>query len=253
MFFDSHAHFDDRRFDDDRHEILMSMAAQGVSNITNIGADLKSSKRSVELAEKYDFMYAAVGVHPHDVKTMDDSYLSELVALSEHKKVVAIGEIGLDYYYDHSPRDAQRYWFKKQMKLAWDLKLPVVIHSRDAMEDTIKICKESKIHGGILHCYSGSAESTRIFLDLGYHISFAGPVTFKNARALPEVARLVPEDRLLIETDCPYLAPEPHRGQRNSSAYVRHVAEKLAEIRGVTVEHIAKITSDNAKNLFRIK
>lgn len=253
MYFDSHAHFDDRRFDDDRHELLMSMAAAGVSNITNIGADLASSKRSVKLAEKYDFIYAAVGVHPHDVKDMDDGVLAEIAALTKHKKVVAIGEIGLDYYYDNSPREAQRYWFKKQMKLAWDLNLPVIIHSRDAMEDTIKICKESKIRGGILHCYSSSVESAKIFLDLGYHISFAGPVTFKNARALPEVAKIVPEDRLLIETDCPYLSPEPHRGERNSSLYVKHVAEKLAEIRGVSAEHIAKITSDNAKKLFRIK
>ncbi len=253
MYFDSHAHFDDRRFDDDRHELLMSMASNGISNITNIGSDLKSSKSSVRLADKYDFIYAAVGVHPHEVKDMDDTTLAEIAHLTKHKKVVAIGEIGLDYYYDHSPRDTQRYWFKKQMKLAWDLKLPVVIHSRDAMEDTIKICKESKIHGGIIHCYSGSVESARIFLDLGYHISFAGPVTFKNAKSLPEVAKIVPEDRLLIETDCPYLAPEPHRGERNSSIYVKHVAEKLAEIRGVSTEHIAEITNNNAKKLFRIK
>lgn len=253
MLFDSHAHYDDSRFDDDRDELLLSMAQNGISNIVNIGADLESSKSTVKLAEKYDFIYAAVGVHPHDVKDMDDVVLAEIARLSQNEKVVAIGEIGLDYYYDNSPRDAQKYWFKKQMELAYNLNLPVVIHSRDATEDTIKICKESKIHGGIIHCFSGSVESAKIFLDLGYHISFAGPVTFKNARALPEVAKIVPEDRLLIETDCPYMAPDPHRGKRNCSIYVKHVAEKIAELRGVSVEHIAKATSDNAKKLFKIK
>ena len=253
MFFDSHAHFDDKRFDCDRDEILLSMARNGISNIVNIGADIESSKSTVKLAEKYDFIYAAVGVHPHDVKDMNEGMLSGIAELSRNKKVVAIGEIGLDYYYDNSPRDTQKYWFEKQMELAYELKLPVVIHSRDATEDTIKICSENKIHGGIIHCFSGSVESAKIFLDLGYHISFAGPVTFKNARNLPEVAKIVPEDRLLIETDCPYMAPEPHRGERNSSIFVRHVAEKLAEIRGVSVEHIANITSDNARKLFNIK
>ncbi len=253
MYFDSHAHYDDRRFDDDRHEALLSLAENGISNITNIGSDIKTSKKSVALAEKYDFIYAAVGVHPHEVKDMQDADLLEIANLSKHKKVVAIGEIGLDYYYDNSPREAQRYWFKKQMKLAYDLHLPVIIHSRDATEDTIKICKESKIHGGIIHCFSGSVETAKIYLDLGYHISFAGPVTFKNSKSLPEVAKIVPEDRLLIETDCPYMAPEPHRGKRNCSVYVKNVAEKIADLRGVSAEHIAKITSDNAKKLFNIK
>lgn len=253
MYFDSHAHYDDPRFDGDRNEALLSLAENGISNITNIGSDIKTSKKSVALAEKYDFVYAAVGVHPHEVKDMLDSDLVKIADLSKHKKVVAIGEIGLDYYYDHSPRDAQRYWFKKQMKLAYDLKLPVVIHSRDATEDTIKICKESKIHGGIIHCFSGSVETAKIFLDLGYHISFAGPVTFKNSKSLPEVAKIVPEDRLLIETDSPYMAPEPHRGERNCSVYVKNVAEKIADLRGVSAEHIAKVTSDNAKRLFNIK
>jgi len=253
MYFDSHAHYDDRRFDGDRNEALLSLAENGISNITNIGSDIKTSKKSVELAEKYDFVYAAVGVHPHEVKDMTDADLVTIADLSKHKKVVAIGEIGLDYYYDHSPRDAQRYWFKKQMKLSYDLRLPVIIHSRDATEDTIKICRESKIHGGIIHCFSGSVETAKIYLDLGYHISFAGPVTFKNAKSLPDVAKIVPDDRLLIETDCPYMAPEPHRGERNCSVYVKHVAEKIADLRGVSAEHIAKVTSDNAKKIFNIK
>lgn len=252
MFFDSHAHYDDSRFAEDRAELLSSMQKNGVSNIVNIGSDLESSISSVKLSEKYEFIYSAVGVHPHEAVHITEDTISQIAELSKNKKVVAIGEIGLDYYYDHSPRDIQRYWFKYQMDLAYDLGLPVVIHSRDAMEDTINICRESKIHGGIIHCYSGSAESAKIFLDLGYHISFAGPVTFKNSKNLPLVAKMVPEDRLLIETDCPYMAPEPHRGKRNSSIYVRHVAEKIAELRGVSVEHIAKVTSDNAKKLFGI-
>ena len=254
MYFDSHAHFDDRQFDPDRAELLNSMAANGISNICNIGADLKTSQKAVKLAETYSFIYAAVGVHPSEVGRMDDTTLAELTQLvQKHKKVVAIGEIGLDYHYDDGPaRQTQIYWFKKQMKLAWNLKKPVVIHSRDAMEDTIKVLKQEKAHGGILHCFSGSWESAKIFLDLGYHISFAGPVTFKNARHLPDVAAKVPDDRLLIETDCPYLAPEPHRGTRNNSIYVKEVAKKLAEIRGTTPEAIAHLTADNAKRLFGI-
>ena len=251
--FDSHAHLDDERFSDDRESVIASLADNGVAFVANIGADLKSSKTSLALAEKYDFIYAAVGVHPHDAKDMTDITLSKIARLASHKKAVAIGEIGLDYYYDNSPRDTQKYWFKKQMHLAKDLNMPVVIHSRDAMEDTIKICRENKVCGGIIHCFSGSCESAKIFLDLGYHISFAGPVTFKNARSLTEVAKIVPEDRILIETDSPYLSPEPVRGSRNYPANVRFVAEKLAEIRGVTVEHIAQKTLENAKKLYRIK
>lgn len=253
MFFDSHAHFDDPRFNDDRDKLLSCMQKNGVSGIANIGADLKSSKSSVALAKKYDFVYATVGVHPHDADSMTDDVLSQIAALAREKKVVAIGEIGLDYYYDNSPRDTQKYWFKKQMKLASLLNMPVVIHSRDAVEDTIKICHENKVCDGVIHCFSGSVESAKIFLDMGYYISFAGPITFKNARALPEVAKMVPENKILIETDSPYLAPEPYRGERNSSLNVHCVAEKLAEIRGVSVEQIARITTENAKRLYRIK
>jgi len=253
MFFDSHTHYDDPRFDEDRDSLLSSMKSGGVDCITNIGVDLNSSKVSAELAKKYDFVYATAGVHPHDAKDMTDDVLEEIAHLTQEKKVVAIGEIGLDYHYDYSPRDTQKYWFKKQMHLARELDIPVVIHSREAMEETIKICRENPVCAGVIHCFSGSAESARIFLDMGYFISFAGPITFKNARSLPEIARLVPDDRILIETDSPYLSPEPHRGERNSSLNIRHVAEKLAEIRGVSVEEIARITKENAKTLYRIR
>lgn len=253
MYFDSHAHYDDPRFDSDRFFALEELGKNGISNIINVGSDIETSKHSLELAEKYNFIYAAVGVHPHDVENMNEATLAEVACLAEHKKAVAIGEIGLDYHYENSPIEAQKFWFKKQMRLAWEMNLPVVIHSRDATEDTIKICRENKVHGGVIHCFSGSVETAKIFLDMGYHISFAGPITFKNAKSLPQVAKIVPEDRLLIETDSPYMAPEPYRGERNCSVYVKCVAERIAQIRGVEPKHIAEITSYNAKALFKIK
>lgn len=252
IFFDSHAHFDDDRFDGDRDELISSLPSLGIGFVTNIGADIDSSRASVALAEKYPHIYATVGVHPHDAKDMTEETLKELACLTEHDKVVAIGEIGLDYYYDNSPRNTQQYWFKRQMELAKALDLPVVIHSRDATEDTIKICRDNPVPAGVIHCFSGSCETAKIYLDMGYYISFAGPVTFKNASSLSEVAKIVPEDRLLIETDSPYLAPVPHRGERNWSLYVRDVAEKIASLRGTTAQHIAEITTRNAKALYRI-
>ncbi|MBE7030620.1 MAG: TatD family deoxyribonuclease [Ruminococcaceae bacterium] len=253
MFFDSHAHYNDNRFDSDRHELLTSLAAEGISNVINVGADMESSRESIALADRYDFIHAAVGVHPHDTEGMTEQDLTDLAQMSTHPKVVAIGEIGLDYYYDNSPRDIQREWFRKQMALAYKLKKPVIIHTRDAMEDTITILKESQFTGGVLHCFSGSVESAKIALDMGYYISLAGPVTYKNARSLPEVAKMVPKDRLLIETDCPYLSPEPHRGRRNCSIYVKDTAAKIAELRGVPVEELAQQTAQNTKTLFGIE
>ncbi len=253
MFFDSHAHLNDERFDEDREELIASLNQNGISNVVNIGADLKTSRESIELAEKYDFIYASVGVHPHDVEEMTDADLDTLTNMSKHEKVVAIGEIGLDYYYDNSPRELQRKWFRAQMELANKLNLPVIIHSRDAMGDTLEILKECPVKAGVLHCYSGSIESAKEILKLGYYISFAGPVTFKNAKGLTEAAKYVPLDKILIETDCPYLAPEPYRGKRNSSLYVSEVAKKIAELKGITVEEVAKVTMENAKRVFEIK
>ena len=253
MFFDSHAHLNDERFNEDRDELIASFKQHGICNVVNIGADLQTSKESIELSEKYDFIYAAVGVHPHDVEEMTDADLDTLSGMSKHEKVVAIGEIGLDYYYDNSPRELQRKWFRTQLELANNLNLPVIIHSRDAMGDTLEILKDCPVKAGVLHCYSGSVESAKEILKLGYYISFAGPVTFKNAKGLTEVARFVPMDKILIETDCPYLAPEPYRGKRNSSLYVPEVAKKIAELKGITVEEIAKATKENTKRLFGIK
>lgn len=251
MFFDSHAHYDDDAFDADRDELLSSLLQNNVSNIINIGADMPSSRRSVQLAEKYEFMYAAVGVHPHDAQSYTSDNEAELAKLCASPRVVAIGEIGLDYHYDNSPRDIQKEVFKKQLELAKKLRMPVIIHSREATEDTLSILKEFSPRG-VVHCFSGSVETAKTVLDMGMYISLGGPVTYKNAVKTVEVAEFVPIDRLLIETDCPYLAPVPYRGKRNSSLFIHATAEKLADIKGISVEELARITAENTKKLFNI-
>ena len=253
MLFDTHAHLNDERFNEDRDELVLALNKNGVGAYCEIGYDIESSKKAVSLAERYDFIYAACGVHPHDTQNLCEDDMLVLKELSEHPKFVALGEIGLDYYYDNSERDKQRAWFDCQLKLARDINKPVVIHTRDAMADTIDILKANKGASGIIHCYSGSRESAKILLDMGFFISFAGPLTFKNANTALEVAAYVPDDRLLIETDSPYLAPVPYRGKRNCPVYVAEVAKKLAEIRGVSREYIESLTFENAKRVYRIK
>ena len=253
MLFDTHAHLNDQRFDEDRRELIESLGQSGVSCYCEIGYDIASSEAALKLAQSYDFIYAAMGVHPHDTQNLCEDDMTRLKELLCHPKAVALGEIGLDYYYDNSERDKQRFWFDRQLKLAAELDKPVVIHTRDAMGDTIDILRANPQNTGIIHCYSGSRESAKILLGLGYYISFAGPLTFKNASAALEVAAYVPEDRLLIETDSPYLAPVPYRGKRNTPVYVAEVAKKLAELRGTTSEHIAKVTFENAKRVYRIE
>lgn len=253
MFFDTHAHLNDERFDEDRQELISSFKEHGISNTCEIGFDLPSSHKALELAEKYDFIYAAVGVHPHDADSLTQEGLSEIEKMLSHKKAVALGEIGLDYYYDNSERDVQRYWFAEQAELAKSLNCPITVHTRDAMADTINILKAHGGGDGIIHCYSGSVESAKILLNMGYYISFAGPVTFKNASTALEVIKYVPTDRMLIETDSPYLAPVPYRGKRNCPVYVAEVAKKIAEIKGMVLEEVAEITSNNAKKVYRIK
>ncbi|AUS95151.1 hydrolase TatD [Clostridium thermosuccinogenes] len=254
MLFDTHAHFDDERFDDDRDEVIRKAHESGVSYILNASSDMDSSRKSMALADKYDFIYAAVGVHPHSAGEMKEDDLEILAGYASHPKVVAIGEIGLDYYYDNSPRNVQKYWFARQIRLAREVGLPVVIHDRDAHEDTLAIIKAEGASevGGVFHCYTGSVEMAKEVLKNNFYIALGGAVTFKNARKLLDVAKFVPEDRLLIETDCPYMTPEPYRGKRNDSGYVRLVAEKIAELRGVTFEEIAQITAQNARRLFKI-
>lgn len=256
MLFDSHAHLNDERFDEDREELISSLQEKGVDLVVNPGACIKTSIESVELANKYDFIYAAVGVHPHDVGDLDDTAIDTLRKLAtENEKVVAIGEIGLDYYYDNYPRDIQQKWFIKQIELANELKLPIIIHDRDAHGDTLEIIKKYKSPeiGCVLHCYSGSVELAREYVKMGCYISLSGTVTFKNNKKTKEVAREIPLDRLFIETDSPYMAPTPHRGKRNDPSLVQFVADTIAVEKGVSYETVCKATKENAKKFFNIK
>jgi TatD DNase family protein len=252
MFFDSHAHYDDERFNKDRDDVFNLLKENNITRVVNIGSDIPSSENAIKLSKKYDFIYASVGVHPHEAEGMTDEDILLIKEMSKEKKVVAIGEIGLDYYYDNSPRDKQKYWFESQLSLAKETDMPVVIHMRDATEDTISILKNSGHNNCVIHCFSGSKETAKIMLDMGYYLSFAGPVTFKNAKGILDVVSFVPDDRFFIETDCPYLTPEPNRGKRNNSVYMIDTAKKIAEIRNTTLEHIAKITFDNASKFYRI-
>ena len=252
MFFDSHAHYEDRRFDEDRFSLLDSFKNNGIDYVVNIGTNLETSKKSIELAKKYDFVYATAAFYPDEVLNLTEDDMQELENLCQNEKVVAIGEIGLDYHYDDVPKDKQIYWFERQMMLAKKLDLPVAIHMRDSTKDTLDVLKNNKVKSGVMHCFSGSIETAKIVLDLGYYISFSGTVTFKNAKTLTEVAKIVPDDRLLIETDCPYISPEPNRGKRNSSLNLIYTATVLANLRNSSVENIAKITKNNAKSLYNI-
>jgi len=251
-FIDSHAHLDDERFNEDREELINALKGNDIEMILNPGADLNSSKAGVSLAEKYSFIYAAVGCHPHDSKFMNDDTMNIFRELSKNKKVIAIGEIGLDYFYDNSDRIVQRKWFREQIRLAKELDLPYIVHDRDAHEDVFKIMKEEHYDGtrGILHCYSSSVEMAREFIKLGFYISLGGPVTFKKAKTPKLVAKEIPLDRLLIETDSPYLTPEPFRGKRNEPNYVKYVAAEIANIRNISVDALAEKTNENFKRLF---
>ncbi|MGN1059599.1 MAG: TatD family hydrolase, partial [Clostridia bacterium] len=239
-------------FDDDRAAVLEHVYQSGVTLAVNIGADMESSRASVALAADNDFIYAAVGVHPHEVENLTEQDMETLRLLAQRPKVVAIGEIGLDYYYDNAPRELQKKWFRRQIELARELELPYIVHDRDAHADTMDIIRDVGYFRGVLHCFSGSAEMAQALLQLGFYISFAGPVTFKNGKKAKEAAKIVPMDRLLIETDSPYLTPEPHRGQRNDSSMVRFVARQIAELKGITEETAARITMENGRRFFGI-
>jgi len=253
IMFDTHAHYDDSRFDEDRDALLASLFGEkGVTHILNCGCDIPTSLRSISFAEKYPRMYAAVGVHPHEADNTPDDYINRLEQLLQHPKVVAVGEIGLDYYYDTPSRVAQKKVFLEQMRLAERTGYPVVIHDRDAHKDCMDIALSFSKVKGVFHSFSGSLESMKILTKAGWYISVSGVVTFKNAQKLPEIAAAVDEDKLLVETDCPYLTPVPFRGKRNDSGYLAYTIQKIAELRGTTPEHIAKITAENAKKLFRI-
>lgn len=252
MYFDSHAHLDDRRFDEDRGEIFADLKNHGVGLLMNVGCDLGSSERSVELAEKYPFVYASVGSHPDDAYKVDGKLLDCYRRLAQHEKVKAIGEIGLDYHYEDVPRARQISAFEEQLDLAEALKLPVIVHMREAWQDAMDIVKRHPDITGVFHCFSGSKECALWLADRGWCIGFTGVVTFKNARKAVECVEALPIEQILIETDCPYMAPEPHRGRRNDSRYVPLVAAKIAQIKGLDAEEVGNITAENAKRLFRI-
>lgn len=255
MIFDSHAHYDDKQFEEDRVELLSSMGENNVTKIVNVGADMDSSKRTMQLAEEYDFIYGAIGVHPSDISCLSEENIVWLQQAAAHKKVVAIGEIGLDYYWDKEPevQEQQKIWFRRQLDVARVVQLPVIIHSRDAAADTLEIMK-SHAQGipGVIHCFSYSKEMAREYVNMGYYIGVGGVVTFKNAKKLKEAVEEVPIERIVIETDCPYLAPEPYRGKRNMSVYLKYVIEEIARIKGMTPDEVEQITYHNAMDLYGI-
>lgn len=255
MIFDSHAHYDDEAFEEDRDLLLSSMQANGIDTIVNVGASIESSGSSLQLAETYDFIYAAVGVHPSDTDELNEENYLELCKLMDKEKVVAVGEIGLDYYWDTPSRDIQKKWFVRQLNTAVEKNKPVIIHSRDAAADTLDIMKAEKPwdQGGVIHCFSYSVEMAREYLNHGFYIGIGGVLTFHNAKKLKEVAEYVPLSQIVLETDCPYLAPVPNRGKRNSSLNLTYVADMLAEIKGIAREEIERVTYENACRLYKIK
>lgn len=254
MIFESHAHYDDEKFDEDRDSLLSSMQENGIEYIVNVGSSLGTTRKTIELTEKYPFVYGAAGVHPSDTAELDETNIAWLKSRCSLPKVVAVGEIGLDYYWDEPEREIQKKWFRRQLVLAMEEKLPVIIHSRDAAKDTMDIMKEMECEkiGGVVHCFSYSKEIAREVLDMGFYLGIGGVVTFQNAKAIKEVVEFAPLDRILLETDSPYLAPVPHRGKRNSSLYIPLIAEEIARIKGMEYEEVIAVTNDNAKKMFCI-
>lgn len=251
MLFDSHAHYDDKAFDSDRHELLQSMPQKGICGIVNAASNIESAKKIIELAEKYSFIYAAAGIHPHDAGKASNDAIDEIKKMCSHKKVVAVGEIGLDYHYDFTDRPTQKLWFERQLNLANELNLPVIVHNREAHMDTLELLQNYRPKG-VMHCYSGSVETAKQLLNLGFYIGIGGAVTFKNAKKVIEVVTMLPLSSLLIETDCPYMTPVPFRGKRCDSGHISLTATKIAEIKNVPPEKIAKATRENAQKLFNI-
>ena len=253
MIFDTHAHYDDAQFDSDREELLSAMPDLGVTTIVNVSSTLESCEKCVEFARKYPYVYAAVGVHPDEVGALNEETFAEMEALLDNDRVVAVGEIGLDYYWDNESHELQKKWFVRQLELARQHHLPIIIHSREAAADTMEIMKaHAQGLEGVIHCYSYSREQAEEYVKMGFYIGIGGVLTFKNAKKLKEVAAAIPLERIVLETDCPYLAPEPFRGKRNQSSYIRYVAEKLAEIKGMTAEEVIAVTEANAKKMHHL-
>lgn len=252
QLFDTHAHYDDVRFDQDRDQTLQGLAGAGVALVLNPGADLESSRRAAALAEQYDFLYAAAGVHPHSASEFDDGQRAEIVRLLERPRVKALGEIGLDYHYDFSPREAQKKAFESQLALAREMDVPVIIHEREAAQDCLEIIRASGIEKAVYHCYSGSLETAKTLVNMGFYLSFTGVITFKNNRKAPDILRWLPQDRIMIETDSPYMAPEPYRGRRNDSTLLPYINRAVANYRGIAEEEAARVTMENGKRFFGI-
>jgi len=258
MIFETHAHYDDDRFNEDRDELLRRLPEEGVGVVINSGASVESTRDTIRLAYVYDHVYAAVGVHPSEIAEIDETFLEWMKEQTNWEKTVAIGEIGLDYYWDKEPdvQEKQRYWFGRQIELAKETNLPIIVHSRDAAADTMQVMKNHHAEEitGVIHCFSYSKEMALEFIKMGYYIGVGGVITFKNAKKLVEVVEAIPLERILLETDCPYMAPEPYRGKRNSSLYLTYVRDKIAEIKGVSPEEVERVTEANARALFtRVK
>ncbi len=254
MIFDTHDHYYDEQFDIDRDELLASMKEAGIGNIVNVGASMASSERALELAHEYDFIYAAVGVHPSEVEEMDGGSIEKLREFCRDEKCLAIGEIGLDYHWPDPAPELQKEWFVKQLELARQEELPVIIHSRDAAADTLDIMHSEHAEeiGGVVHCFSYSKEVAAECVKMGFYIGIGGVLTFKNARKMVEVVEQTPIEKIILETDCPYLAPEPFRGKRNNSLYLPYVVTKMAEVKGISEEEVIRITEENARRMYRL-
>ncbi|MBQ2802542.1 MAG: TatD family hydrolase [Lachnospiraceae bacterium] len=252
--FDTHAHYDDDAFDRDREALLESLPGLGIARVVNVGASMASCKRTLQLMEQYDYIYGALGIHPCDTKDLTEEDIHWLARQCENEKCVAVGEIGLDYYWDEPDRELQKKWFVRQLALAREVKLPVIIHSRDAAKDTIDIMKAEKAQdiGGVVHCYSYSKELARDFLEMDFYFGIGGVLTFKNAKKLKEAVEYIPMDKLVLETDCPYLAPDPNRGKRNSSLNIPYVISALAELKGMTEEAVREAVWENSLRLYRM-
>jgi TatD DNase family protein len=255
MTLETHAHYDDEAFNEDREQLLNSLTKAGIEYVVNVGASIETTKNTLELMEKYSFVYGAVGVHPSDTAELNEENFNWLKKVVKTPKVVAIGEIGLDYYWDTPERTTQKVWFERQMELAKEVKLPVIIHSRDAAADTLDMIKASNLKevGGVIHCFSYGKEMAKSYLDMGFYLGVGGVVTFKNAKKLKEVVEYAPIERILLETDCPYLSPEPNRGKRNSSLNLSYVAQEIARLKGMDYEDVIAITMKNALNMYQIK
>ncbi|MDI9509359.1 MAG: TatD family hydrolase [Bacillota bacterium] len=252
MIFETHAHYEDRAFDDDREDLLNSLSKNNIEYVVNVSSAIETVKQSIDLAESYEYIYASVGIHPQETKSMDEDKLLWLKEMAKHKKVVAIGEIGLDYYWDTTDPKTQKLWFEKQMDMAKDLAKPLVIHSRDAANDTFNMIKDAKVEdiGGVMHCFGYGVEQARRYLNMGFYLGIGGVVTFTNGRKLKEVVSYAPIDQLVVETDCPYLSPVPYRGKRNSSLYLPYILKEIATIKDMDYDTVVKITNENAKNLY---